>query len=160
MQEAMCERPERHRSAVRLRSIGVASGGEDRKICGMTDLQFAERILDQLQERNPRFHGKAYLFLLSALHVVMEELEEPRHISGQELADGVRRLALEQYGPMARTVLEHWGIHSTKDLGEIVFTLVDMGLLTKRDEDSKEDFRDVFDFEEVFELDYPWEAGL
>jgi uncharacterized repeat protein (TIGR04138 family) len=90
----------------------------------------------------------------------MEGLEEPRHISGQELADGVRKLALEQYGPMARTVLEHWGIHSTKDLGEIVFTLVDMGLLTKRDEDSQEDFHDVFDFEEVFELDYPWEVGL
>ena len=69
----------------------------------MTDLQFAEEVLDQLQEKHPRFHGKSYLFLLSALHHVIQGLEEPRHISGQELANGVRRLALERYGPMART---------------------------------------------------------
>ena len=72
----------------------------------MPDVQPAEEILLQLQERNPRFHGKAYLFLLSALHHVMERLERPRHITGQELASGVRELAIERYGPMARTVLE------------------------------------------------------
>lgn len=120
------------------------------------DLQFAEEVLQGLQERNPRFHGKAYLFLLSALHSVLEDMEEPRHISGEELADGVRRLALARYGPMARTVLEHWGIHSTDDLGEIVFAMVECGVLIKRDEDRKEDFQDLFDFEEAFERDYPW----
>lgn len=124
----------------------------------MTDLQFAEEILLQLQERNPRFHGKAYLFVLSALHHVMEGLTEKRHISGQELAEGVRELALERYGPMARTVLEHWGIHATEDLGEIVFALVDCGILIKQDDDRKEDFRGVFDFEEAFEAEYPWGA--
>lgn len=124
----------------------------------MTDLQFAEGILDRLQERNPRFHGKAYLFLLSALHTVMKELDEPRHISGQELVEGARVLALDRYGPMARTVLEHWGIHATEDLGEIVFTLVDLGVLIKQNEDTKADFRDVFDFEDAFERDYPWGA--
>lgn len=124
----------------------------------MTDLQFAEDILDRLRERNPRFHGKAYLFLLSALHRVMEDLEAPRHISGRELARGVRDLALERFGPLARTVLEHWGIHATEDLGEIVFALVECGVLIKQDEDRREDFRDVFDFEEAFETDYPWEA--
>jgi uncharacterized repeat protein (TIGR04138 family) len=125
----------------------------------MTDLQFAESILDQLRERNPRFHGKAYLFLLSALHSVMKDLDEPRHISGQELAEGVRELALEQYGPIARTVLEHWGIHTTRDLGEIVFTLVDAGVLIKQSGDSRADFEDIFDFEDVFERDYPWGAA-
>jgi uncharacterized repeat protein (TIGR04138 family) len=124
----------------------------------MTDLQFAEDILDRLQERNPRFHGKAYLFLLSALHHVLENLETPRHISGRELSQGVRDLALHRFGPMARTVLEHWGIHATEDLGEIVFALIECGVLIKRHEDSREDFRDVFDFEEAFENDYPWEA--
>lgn len=124
----------------------------------MTELQFAEEILDQLRERNPRFHGKAYLFLLSSLHSVLEELEEPRHISGRELARGVKDLALERFGPMARTVLEHWGIHNTDDLGEIVFALVDCGILIKRDDDRREDFRDVYDFEEAFEQDYPWGA--
>jgi uncharacterized repeat protein (TIGR04138 family) len=124
----------------------------------MTELQFAEEILVRLQERNPRFHGKAYLFLLSALHSVLEELEEPRHISGRELAQGVRDLALERFGPMARTVLEYWGIHATEDLGEIVFALVDCGILIKQDDDRREDFRDVYDFEETFEQDYPWAA--
>ncbi len=124
----------------------------------MTDLQFAEEILDQLQERNPRFHPKSYFLVLAALHSVIESLDEPRHISGRELAEGVRGLALERYGPMARTVLEHWGIHATEDLGCVVFALVEQGILIGQDDDRLEDFADVFDFEEAFELSYPWEA--
>lgn len=129
----------------------------------MNEVEFVdemEEMLVELQERNPRFHGKAYLFLLSSLHQVMESLERPRHISGPELADGVRRLALHRFGPMARTVLQHWGIHSTEDMGDIVFTLVDLGVLIKEDDDLRDDFRDVFDFEEVFEENYPWGASL
>lgn len=122
----------------------------------MSHLQFAEDILDRLHGRNPRFHGKAYLFVLSALHSVVESLDEPRHISGAELADGVRSLAMDRYGPIARTVLEHWGVHATDDLGEIVFDLVDCGILMKQDDDSPEDFTAVYDFEEAFERDYPW----
>lgn len=124
----------------------------------MTELQFADEILERLHERNPRFHGKAYLFLLSALHHVMESLEEPRHISGPELVEGVRRLAMDRFGPMARTVLEYWGIHSTEDLGEIVFALVECGVLIKDERDRLEDFRGIFDFEEAFETNYPWDA--
>jgi len=122
----------------------------------MTELQFADEILDRLNERNPRYEGRAYVFVLSALQSVMEELHERRHISGRELAEGVRSLELERFGPMARTVLEHWGVHTTEDLGEIVFALVDCGVLTKQDEDRREDFEGVFDFEEAFEEDYPW----
>ena len=99
----------------------------------MTELQFAEEVLDQLQEKHPRFHGKAYLFLLSALQEVMQGLEEPRHITGPELADGVRRLALGRFGPLSRTVLQHWGIHSTEDLGDIVFALVECGVLIRQE---------------------------
>ena len=124
----------------------------------MTDLQFAEEILDQLQERNPRFHPKSYFLVLAALHSVIESLDEPRHISGRELAEGGRGLALDRYGTMARTVLEHWGIHATEDLGCVVFALVEQGILIGQDEDRPEDFADVFDFEEAFELSYPWEA--
>jgi uncharacterized repeat protein (TIGR04138 family) len=122
----------------------------------MTKPHFAEEVLERLQDRNPRFHGKAYLFLLSALHSVLAELEEPRHISGEELANGVRKLALKQYGPMARTVLGHWGIHGTEDLGEIVFAMVECGVLVKQEEDRREDFHGLFDFEDVFEREYPW----
>lgn len=134
----------------------LASSLTDNNFPRMTDVQFAEEILQHLRDRNPRFHGKAYLFLLSALHTVLEGLKEPRHISGTELAHGVRDLALSKYGPMARTVLGHWGIHSTDDLGEMVFAMVDCGVLTKREEDRMEDFQGLFDFEEVFERDYPW----
>ncbi len=122
----------------------------------MTDVQFADEILGRLQERNPRFHAKAYLFVLSALQVVIEGLERPRHISGEELANGVRNLAIERFGPLARTVLEHWGVHSTEDVGDVVFALVECGVLVKQDEDRREDFRELFDFEEAFERAYPW----
>jgi uncharacterized repeat protein (TIGR04138 family) len=125
----------------------------------MTEVEFADEILDRLRERNPRFHGKAYLFVLSSLHHVMESLERPRHISGPELAEGARGLAIREFGPMARTVLEHWGIHSTGDLGEIVFALVEAGVLIKEEEDRPDDFQDLFDFEEAFETDYPWSTG-
>jgi uncharacterized repeat protein (TIGR04138 family) len=124
----------------------------------MTDLQFADEVLDRLQERNPRFHARSYIFVLQALHSVIQGLDAPRHVTGQELAEGVRELALERFGPMARTVLEHWGIHDTDDVGRVVFAMVEQGILIKQDGDHQEDFRNVFDFEEAFELNYPWEA--
>ena len=126
----------------------------------MTELQFAEHVLDQLKEKHPRFHGKAYLFLLAALQEVMQGLDKPRHISGRELAEGARRLALGRFGPLSRTVLQHWGIHSTEDLGDLVFALVECGVLIREAGDSREDFRDVFDFEEAFEQNYPWSPGI
>jgi uncharacterized repeat protein (TIGR04138 family) len=125
----------------------------------MTDVQFAEEILDRLRERNPRFEGRAYLFVLSSLHHVMSRLEAPRHISGAELSQGVRSLAIDRFGPLARTVLEHWGVHSTDDVGEIVFALVDAGILITQEGDRPEDFRGLFDFEDAFDRNYPWAAG-
>jgi uncharacterized repeat protein (TIGR04138 family) len=65
----------------------------------MTDLQFADEVLDRLQERYPRFHAQSYVFVLRSLHHVIQSLEEPRHVSGQELAEGVRELALDRFGP-------------------------------------------------------------
>jgi uncharacterized repeat protein (TIGR04138 family) len=115
-------------------------------------------VLDRLQERNPRFHAHSYVFVLHALHSVISSLEAPRHVSGQELAEGVRKLALDRFGPLARTVLEHWGIHDTDDVGRVVFAMVEQGILIKQDGDQPEDFTDVYDFEEAFELNYPWEA--
>lgn len=116
----------------------------------MNGIVLDDALLDRLRERNPRFHETAYLFLLTALHHVIERLPEPRHITGRELAGGVRDLALEKFGPMARTVLEHWGVRATADMGEIVFALVDCGVLIKQETDGPEDFADVFDFDEAF----------
>ncbi len=115
-----------------------------------------DSTLERLRDRNPQFHESAYLFVLSSLHHVIERLPEPRHISGRELAKGVRDLALARFGPMARTVIEHWGIHATTDVGAIVFALVECGILIKQDDDSLQDFANVFDFDDAFEQDYPW----
>jgi len=114
--------------------------------------------LSQLQRRNPRYAVEAYVFVLGGLHRRLAELDRPRHISGAELAGAVRDLAIDRFGLLARVVLEHWGVHSTEDIGEIVFLLVDHGVLAKQETDRREDFADVFSFEEVFELEYPWGA--
>ena len=74
------------------------------------------------------------------------------------MAGGVRDLAIERFGPMARSVLEHWGIERTADVGAIVFALVESGVLIKQDEDSPADFEDVFDFDDAFEVPYPRRA--
>lgn len=126
----------------------------------MTNTIFDEEVLDRLRARYPQYHSTAYLFVLAALNHLIEQLPEPRHVDGRELAEGVRDLALERFGPMARTVLEYWGITETRDLGDIVFALVDFGILLRQDDDSPEDFNDVFDFEEVFETLYPWGAEI
>ena len=114
-----------------------------------------EELFATLRARNPRYEEAAYVFVLSALNYVLERLVEPRHITGREMAEGVRDLALEKFGPMARTVLEHWGIERTSDVGEIVFALVESGVLIKQEEDTPDDFDDVFDFADAFESHYP-----
>jgi len=114
-----------------------------------------QNLLEKLREWNPRYSDAAYLFVLAALQFAIDELDEPRHITGQELAEGCRDLAIERFGPMARTVLEHWGIHSTTDMGEIVYALIECRVLIKQDDDSLDDFQDVFDFDAAFDC-YPW----
>jgi len=116
----------------------------------MNGIVLDDQVLDRLRERHPQYNETAYLFVLSALHFVIERLPEARHITGRELAEGVRDLALERFGVMARTVLEHWGIHATGDVGQIVFALVETGILIKQDDDSLRDFEGVFDFDEAF----------
>ena len=122
----------------------------------MSGILLAENVIDRLRRRYPSYHETAYVFILSALHFTIDRLGEPRHITGQELAEGARDLALHRWGLMARTVLEYWGICSTRDLGEIVFALVECGVLVKQDGDTLHDFELVFDFQEAFERGYPW----
>lgn len=76
--------------------------------------------------------------------------DESRHVSGQELCQGLRDLAIRRYGPLARTVLEQWNVHSTADFGKVVFTLIDVGVLRKTEDDAFEDFVDVYAFDEAF----------
>jgi uncharacterized repeat protein (TIGR04138 family) len=112
-----------------------------------------EEILKKIQaliDRNPQYKFEAYNFVLGALHFTMASLEPPRHITGQEFCEGLKKYAIEQFGPMARTVLEYWGIKKTQDFGTIVFALVDAGLMRKTEEDSLENFRGVYDFKTAF----------
>jgi len=122
----------------------------------VTELAFREGIMDQIRLREQRFDERAYLFVLSSLEHCQAKLTERRHITGPELAHACRELALQRFGVMARLVLEHWGVRSTSDIGDIVFTLVDMGLLISQPQDSRDDFLGVFDFADAFERSYPW----
>ena len=122
----------------------------------MSELAFRDGIMDQIRLREPRFHERAFLFVLSALEFSQTRLAERRHISGAELARACRDLALERYGVLARMVLEHWGIRATDDIGDIVFTLVELDLLMSQATDTRTEFVDVFDFDQAFERDYPW----
>jgi uncharacterized repeat protein (TIGR04138 family) len=122
----------------------------------LAELAFRDGIMDRIRVRERRFDERAYLFVLTALEQVQAQLSERRHISGRELALACRDLALERFGVMARIVLEHWGVRSSADIGDIVFTLVELELLISQPGDSREDFVDVFDFDQAFEREYPW----
>ena len=102
-----------------------------------------------------RYHRDAYAFLKEALEYTQRTLKRPvgekaRHITGQELLEGIREYALKEYGPMALTVLSEWGIHRSEDFGEIVFNMVEHGILSKTENDSRKDFQDGYDFEKAF----------
>ena len=113
-----------------------------------------EDILQKIQkliDSNPQYKFEAYSFVLAALHYTMASFPEPRHVTGQEFCEGIKRYAIDQFGPLARTVLEHWGIRETLDFGRLVFALVDAGLMRKTEEDSLDDFKHVYDFNMAFD---------
>ena len=116
--------------------------------------------MDRIRLREPRFDERAYLFVLAALEYCQQRLEERRHISGRELALACRDLALDRFGVMSRVVLEHWGVRTSADIGDVVFTMVELGLLMSQATDSREEFADVFDFDQAFEREYPWSGAL
>lgn len=120
----------------------------------MQQLNF-EDVLNKIVEEHPRYHRDAYLFLREALEFTQKAVgktnrNQVRHITGQELLNGIREYALAIYGPMAITVLEEWGITSCEDFGNMVFLLVENGLLRKTDQDSPEDFKKGYPFDEAF----------
>lgn len=129
-----------------------------------------------LLNEDKRYKFEAYVFLFEALHYAQNVLQmgaerpteptaaddEPghheHHVSGQELCEAIRRYALEQYGYMAKTVLNRWGIHKTGDFGEIVFNLIRIGQMRKTPSDTQVDFEDVFDFDVAFKQEFKIEA--
>lgn len=128
--------------------------------------------LAEVLARDPRYPIQAYAFVLEALESTKNEKKKSqtrvkprgkgskgstplsRHVTGRELCEGAQRLALAHYGLMAISVLALWNIHSTSDLGEIVYNLIASGDLEKTANDARTDFDNVFTFEEALRRDY------
>lgn len=124
----------------------------------MQEIIFDE-ALDKIVAKDARFHRDAYHFVREALDhtqklIVKESRGQLRHVSGQELLRGIREFALSQFGPMTTTVFEEWGVRNCRDFGEIVFNMVEIGLLAKTEKDSREDFQDGYDFHDAFKKPY------
>ena len=120
----------------------------------MQELTF-DTTLDLILAKDARYHRDAYHFLKDALDhtqktVARQNREQMRHVSGQELLGGIRDYALSQFGPMTKMVFEEWGIKRCEDFGEIVFNMVEIGLLAKTEKDSRADFESGYDFFEAF----------
>ena len=120
----------------------------------MQEISF-EEALAEIQAKDPRYHREAYLFVREALDHTQKTVAKDvrgriRHVTGQELLAGIRDFALEQFGPMAKTLLEEWGVRCCQDFGEIVFNMVEVSWLAKTNKDSRADFQDGYDFDEAF----------
>lgn len=117
--------------------------------------------LAELLRRDRRYHRDAYFFVFEALRFAQEQLgiggmapvDDPeddveRHVTGQQLCEAIRLYAIQQYGMLAKNVLHEWGVRATGDFGEIVFNLIEIGQMKKTDNDRREDFENVFDFDD------------
>lgn len=120
----------------------------------MQKIGFAE-ALDSIVASDRRFHRDAYVFLRDALDYTTKQQKKSRgaavrHVAGPELLEGVRLYALKEFGPMALTVFSYWGISRCEDVGAMVFNLIGAGIFGKTEQDSIEDFKSVYDFQEAF----------
>jgi uncharacterized repeat protein (TIGR04138 family) len=132
--------------------------------------------LAKLLKNDKRYKFEAYAFVFESLSYAQEkmglgqerpadeeEAEPPakgkpgkaeRHMTGQQLCEAIRQFALEQFGLMAKSVLNSWGVHNTGDIGNIVFNLIEIGQMRKTKQDKREDFDNVFDFETALVRDF------
>ena len=116
----------------------------------MTEAERYLKKLEQVIEADDRYDLDAYLFVQEVLSFLARENKVRRHVSGEELLEGIRRYALREFGPLSREVFEHWGIYRCEDFGEIVFNMVERGILRKTEEDSRKDFEGGYDFRDAF----------
>ncbi len=120
----------------------------------MKKLSFEEAV-ELLAVRTSQYHPDAYRFLREALDFAVKIFEKPssgrgRHVTGRELLEAVRQYALQEYGVMARRVLDYWNVRRTEDIGKMVFQLVELGVLGRTENDRIEDFACGYDFDEAF----------
>jgi uncharacterized repeat protein (TIGR04138 family) len=117
----------------------------------MAERKTFEDMVDNIIAQDSTYSPEAYVFLMEALRFTQKKIKRTGHLSGAELLEGIREFGLEQFGPMTREVFSHWGVNSTEDFGKIVFNMVENKLLARTPTDSIEDFRNVYDFKEVFD---------
>lgn len=122
----------------------------------MIGIGFRPEVMEQILLRESRFAEGAYVFIMAALELHQSKLEFKRHVTAEELSLACRDLAIKKYGVMAKVVLNRWGLHTTSDLGDVVFTLVDLNYLSSLPTDNRSQFNDIYDFDEVFNINYPW----
>ena len=120
----------------------------------MQKIGFAE-ALDSIVASDTRYHRDAYVFLRDALDFTTKQQKKAkgatvRHVAGPELLEGVRQYALKEFGPMVMTVFSYWGVKKCEDIGHMVFNLIGAGIFGKTDQDSMEDFKSVYSFDEAF----------
>src|SRR5215212_8948513 len=120
----------------------------------MQEVNFEETV-EKILQKDPRYTRAAYVFIRESLDHTQKLLgrsgkEEVHHVSGQELLEGIRAYALEEYGPMTLSVLNEWGVRRCEDFGELVFNMVEASILSKTDRGSREDFKNGYDFFEAF----------
>ncbi len=129
----------------------------------MPDESFA---LHQLVARDKRYPIEAYMFVRDALAFAADSMElsnqyhhdsqlmesaEEHHLTGQELCESIREFAINQFGYMARIVLKNWGVDSTSCFGDLVYNMIDIGLMKKSSQDRRSHFDEVYEFEDVFD---------
>jgi uncharacterized repeat protein (TIGR04138 family) len=117
-----------------------------------------ENSLDTLLARDSRYAREAYVFVQMAMdyYRTKHTKKDVRHVTGGELLQGIRELALDQFGPLASLVLNHWGLFRGEDVGEIVYAFIDLEMMNKSDDDHKEDFAKVIKFDDSMTQDYQW----
>jgi uncharacterized repeat protein (TIGR04138 family) len=121
----------------------------------MHEVNFDEAV-EQILAKDPRFSRDAYAFVREALDFAQKLVAKQssgaiHHITGQELLEGIRQFALQQFGPLAATVFEDWGVKNCRDFGDVVFNMVEIRLLAKTDKDSRDDFQNGYDFTDAFQ---------
>lgn len=127
----------------------------------MQDLDFNE-VVELICKEDPRYDRKAYTFIRQGLDHTVKELKKKeaakagrsQHVTGAELLDGLRVYALDQFGPLAKTVLNSWGIKRCGDFGELVFNLIEYNVFSKTENDRREDFVELYSFDDAFVKPY------
>ena len=124
-----------------------------------------EKTIEKIAHDDGRYDAKALHFVYEGLgqtiQKIREHVETPedRHITGEELANGLGLLAICKWGKLARLVLNEWGIRNTRDFGEIVYLMIENKWMRSQEADRIEDFDNVFDFKTMFDMNFRFDLS-